>query len=202
MHTRLFIFFVFLGLSASAQDIAISSGWKFKTGDSLGWSSPVYNDGDWASIQVGQPWELQGYTNYDGFGWYRLHVLIPSSIKNKAYLKEKLRFDLGKIDDGDEVYLNGQLIGRNAGRPGDIKQGNYDLQRSYTLLLNDPRILWDKVNVITVRVYDGGGDGGMYAGTYGISVMDVTDYVVIGTNQNPFLFEKNRQVSKKIVLES
>jgi len=185
-----------------AQDISIANGWKFKTGDSLGWSSPVYNDRDWTPIQVGQAWELQGYPNYDGFGWYRLRVVIPSAIRNKSYLKEKLRFDLGKIDDGDEVYLNGALIGRNAGRPGEIKEGNYDLQRSYTLSLGDPRILWDKENIIAVRVYDGGGDGGMYAGIYGISVMDVTDFVTIDISQNPFLFEKNKQVSKKILLES
>lgn len=185
-----------------AQDLAITEGWKFMTGDQPAWSAPTFNDSSWASIHVGASWETQGYTNYDGFGWYRLHIVIPTSIKEKAFLKESLRLDMGKIDDGDEVYLNGFLIGRNAGRGGSIQSGSYDLQRSYTLPLNDPRIHWDKENVIAVRVYDGGGDGGMYDGKYGISVMDVTDYITLNTTDNAFRFEGDKRISKKILLQS
>ena len=101
----------FTSLSLFSQDVNITKGWKFKTGDSSAWSSPTFNDASWAPIEVGKPWEAQGYDNYDGFAWYRLHIVIPSSIKEKSFLKEKLRFDMGKIDDGDEVFLNGSLIG-------------------------------------------------------------------------------------------
>ena len=193
---------LFFSLTAFAQDVNITKGWKFKTGDQPEWSTAAFNDSSWSPIQIGKPWEEQGYANYDGFAWYRLHIIIPSSIKEKAFLKEKLRFDLGKIDDGDDVYLNGSLIGRNAGKGGDIKQGSYDVQRAYTLLLTDRRILWDKENVIAVRVWDHGGDGGMYDGKYGISVMDVTDYIVINTNDNNFQFGADKKVSKKIILQS
>src|SRR5580692_6596186 len=158
-----------LSVTGHAQDLGITEGWKFKTGDQPAWSAPTFPDSSWAPIHVGASWESQGYANYDGFAWYRLHIVIPSSIKEKAFLKETLRLDMGKIDDGDEVYLNGFLMGRNAGRGGSIQSGSYDLQRTYTLPLNDPRIHWDKENVIAVRVYDGGGDGGMYDGKYGIS---------------------------------
>lgn len=192
---------LFISINACAQDVSITNGWKFKTGDSNAYALPSYNDNDWSAINVGKSWESEGFTNYDGFAWYRLRVVIPSSIKDKAFLKEKIRFDLGKIDDGDEMFLNGSFIGRNGGRSMDIKQGNYDVQRSYTVPFNDPRILWDKENVIAVRVYDHGGDGGMYAGKYGISVMDVNDYIIINTNDNSFQFN-NKQVSKKIILQS
>jgi alpha-galactosidase len=196
------LFAWFIPIIVSGQDISINQGWKFKTGDDGAWSKPDFNDSGWSPISIGKSWEAQGYDNYDGFAWYRLHIVIPSAIKEKAFIKERLRFDLGMIDDGDEVYLNGSLIGKNAGRPGDIKQGIYDVQRSYNLLLTDPRIHWDRENLIAVRVWDGGGDGGMYDGKYGISIMDLTDFIVINTNDNPFRYSPGRKISKKIILQS
>ena len=186
----------------SAQDLAISKGWKFKTGDEPQWASPSFNDSSWSPINIGAPWEFQGYANYNGFAWYRMHIVIPSSIKDKAFLKEKIRFDLGKIDDGDEVYLNGNLIGRNGGRGGTIQNGQWDLPRSYTLNLSDPRIHWDQDNLIAVRVYDKEADGGMFEGGYGITVLDVTDFVKVNISANDFHFQPGRQVSKKILLQS
>jgi alpha-galactosidase len=175
------ILFLLISRALFSQDVSINNGWKFKTGDSAAYASVKFNDNDWAPIKIGQPWETQGYEKYDGFAWYRNRIVIPSSLLEKSFLKEKIRFDLGKIDDGDEVYLNGSLIGRNAGRNIDIRSGPYDVQRSYTLSLNDARILWDRENVIAVRVFDHGGDGGMYDGKYGVSVMDVTDYISLNT---------------------
>src|SRR5580658_3708964 len=198
----LFVAGLFFISSSLFSQVDITKGWKFKTGDSAVWSSPTFNDSSWAPIEIGKPWEAQGYDNYDGFAWYRLHIVIPSSIKDKAFLKEKLRFDLGKIDDGDEVFLNGSFVGVNGGKTNNIRQGSYDLQRSYAISLNDPRIKWDKENVIAVRVWDGGGDGGMYDGKYGITVMDVTDYVLINTGDNDFVFPTEKKVSKKILLQS
>jgi alpha-galactosidase len=184
-----------------AQDLSLAGTWKFSTGDQASWAQPTFNDSAWSAIRVGAPWEQQGYKDYDGFAWYRLHIVIPSSIKEKAFLKEKLRINLGKIDDGDHVFLNGLLIGQNGGQGGAIETGNWETQRSYLLPLNDPRIRWDKENVIAVRVYDHGGNGGMYDGPYAISVMDVTDYIGINTT-NDFHFTGSRQCSKKVILQS
>src|SRR5579862_5792364 len=192
---------VFVSTVVGAQ-IDVTKGWKFKTGDSADYASPAYNDSAWAPIEVNKPWEAQGYDRYDGFAWYRLHVVIPSSIKNQAFLKEKLKIDLGMIDDGDEAFLNGGFIGRNAGKSGDIKSGPYDAQRTYTIPLNDPRIHWDKENLIAVRVWDGGGDGGMWGGKYGIAVADLTDYVLIDISDSAFRFIDNKKVTKTILLKS
>jgi alpha-galactosidase len=201
MVARIFIL-LFIACSVHAQDISIQNGWKFKTGDDPNWSKPAYDDADWKPIEIGKSWENQGYDRYDGFAWYRLHVIIPSSIRDKSFLKEKLVFELGKIDDGDEVFLNGAMIGMNGGKAGEIKNGPYDVQRSYTLSLRDPRILWDKDNVIAVRVFDHGGDGGMYEGKYGISVLDLTSYVEIDAWNSGFKFPAVRKISKKITLRS
>jgi hypothetical protein len=197
-----FLLFLFFASTLHAQDISIQNGWKFKTGDDLNWSKPAYDDAGWASIEIGKSWENQGYDRYDGFAWYRLHVFIPYSIRDKSYLKEKLVFELGKIDDGDEVYLNGAMIGINGGKAGDIKNGPYDVQRSYTLNLKDPRILWDKENLIAVRVYDHGGDGGMYEGKYGISVLDLPSYIDIDAGDADFKFPSANKISKRITLKS
>ena len=199
---RYLLIFIIVSTFAEAQDVPITQGWKFKTGDQPEWTAADFNDKDWQNIEVGKPWEEQGHPGYDGFAWYRLHVVIPSSIRKKSFLKEKLRFDLGKIDDGDEVYLNGSPIGKNAGNFGDIKTGPYDQQRSYTISLNDRRINWDKENVIAVRVWDGGGDGGLYEGVYGISVVDLPDYILINNSDNDFVFKPGNRVSKKIILQS
>src|SRR5665647_528771 len=125
-----------LFLKAVAQEISIEKGWKFTTGDSSQWASPNYNDHNWKPIDITRNWEAQGYPNYDGFGWYRLHVVIPSSIKEKSYLKDSIRLDLGIIDDNDEVYLNGKLIAEYGGKGGDIKTPQYG-PRSYTIAANN-----------------------------------------------------------------
>jgi len=167
-----------LFFKSGAQDLQIDKGWKFSIGDSSVWASPSYNDQNWKPINVSLNWEAQGYPDYDGFGWYRLHVVIPSSLKDHAYLKDSVRIDLGIVDDNDEVYLNGTLIGEYGGKGGDIKTSHYG-PRTYVIAANNPAILWDKNNVLAVRIFDTGGDGGLYGDTHKISVADVMDNATI-----------------------
>jgi len=187
-----------LTTSANAQGVSLESGWKFTTGDSAQWASPGYNDQNWKPIDVHRPWEQQGYDKYDGFGWYRLHVTIPSSLKDKAYLKDSIRFNLGVIDDNDEVYLNGKRIAAYGGlKNGNIKVSNYG-PRSYTLAANNPAILWDKENVLAIRIFDTGGDGGIYGEKHFIEMSNLTDNV--GTTDVPFDFGANNTLSKSFKL--
>jgi len=168
----------------SAQQVSLEKGWKFSMGDSAQWASPTYNDQNWKPIDVQRPWEQQGYDKYDGFGWYRVHVLIPSSLKDKAYLKDSIRLNLGVIDDNDEVYLNGKLIAAYGGdKNGSIKKGNYG-PRSYTLAVNNPAILWDKENVLAIRIFDTGGDGGIYGEQHYIAMSSLMDNVSINTDES------------------
>jgi hypothetical protein len=127
-------------------------------------------------------------------------VLIPSSIKEKTFLKDSLRIDLGQVGSGDEVYLNGKLIGRNARRSSNIKTGRRG-PRSYLIAANDPAILWDKENVIAIRVWNNNGPGGLLAGDYAINIVDVTDLATINTD-NSFVFNGNNEITKKILLQS
>jgi alpha-galactosidase len=201
IRLRLLLAFCCFGLGASAQ-MDLSRGWTFRTGDDPSWTGPNVGDSNWKPIEVGKQWEVQGYTGYDGYAWYRLHINIPSALKDSSFLKESLRFDLGKIDDGDQVFLNGKLIGQNAGKTNDITQGQYDLERIYTVPLDDASIHWNQDNVIAVRVYDHGGDGGMYDGRYTLAASDVTDFVTIDYQSYQFKFRTPHLVRKNIALKS
>ena len=183
---------------ASAQEISIDKGWKFAIGDSTQWASPAYNDTNWKPISLTSDWESQGYPNTDGFGWYRSHLVIPSSLKEKSYLKDSLRITFNNVDDNDEVYLNGQLVAKYGGKTGDIKNGNYG-PRSYTIAANNPAILWDKENVLAIRIFDTGGQGGLYGEKFTIGMADVMDPVSINTDAD-FTYGDNNSLNKSIKL--
>ncbi|TWJ01563.1 putative Ig domain-containing protein [Mucilaginibacter frigoritolerans] len=186
-------------LKAAAQGISINEGWKFKTGDSTQWATPNYNDQHWKSIDVTHNWEIQGYPDYDGFGWYRLHVVIPSTLKEKSYLKDSIRINLGVVDDNDEVYLNGKLIAKYGGKRGPITISNYG-PRNYTIAANNPAILWDKENILAVRIFDTGGDGGLYGIQHQITMAGVMDNAAINTDADYIYDDEKIGLSKSIKL--
>lgn len=152
-----------------ALDLNLSGYWKFKIGDNHRWKEREFVDQDWDQVIVPLFWEVQGYQNYDGFAWYRKKFKLPSSYKN-----ERLILLLGIIDDLDETYLNGHLIGRT-GRMDingvDTNLENYWRElRTYSLPASYLR--YDADNVIAVRVYDGRVKGGIYDGPVGIITRD------------------------------
>jgi len=141
-------------------DIHLSGFWKFKADDDPSFKDSKYNDNDWDEILVPSEWENQGYKGYDGFGWYRKTFNLTKTIKD-----EKIVVLLGKIDDVDEAYLNGNLIGGT----GDIEDSDDgDYWRSLRGYLVSKDLLNRRKNVIAVRVYDDSGDGGIYEGPVGI----------------------------------
>ena len=86
--------------------IKLNRKWKFHTGDNNAWKSPDYNDAGWKTISVPSSWENEGYNNYDGYAWYRIKFRWP-----KNFIYGDLYLSLGKIDDIDDVYVNGKFIG-------------------------------------------------------------------------------------------
>ena len=176
--------------------LSLTGGWKFKSGDNLQWASPGFDDDAWQPMAAGQLWESQGFEGYDGYGWYRIRVFIPSSLKKNAYFKDSLQFSIGKIDDNDQTFLNGEPLGSDgktvekpgAGFAGNI-EGNrsaYSIFRNYVIAANDPRILWDRDNIIAIRVNDTGGGGGLYTPGPSISMVDLKDYITFDIHSEPF----------------
>ena len=67
----------------------------------------------------------------------------------------------------------------------------WDYERRYVLSVDDPRILWDKENVIAVRVFDQGGQGGLYTGNQKLSMVNIKEYLSFDNRSNPFLFTES-----------
>jgi len=148
-----------------APEISFAGQWRFKTGDSEQWLDPSFDDRSWDQIFAPAYWETQGYARYDGMAWYRLHFKIPAELEGKT-----LVVLLGKIDDLDETYINGEEIGRTGrirSNPRRSSRNNeYNEFREYTIPTG--LLKAGKDNVIAVRVYDCGGEGGIYEGPIGV----------------------------------
>jgi sialate O-acetylesterase len=156
-----------IGIYESLQkppfDIILTGIWNFRLGDNPEYKKTDYNDSKWAKITVPRNWESQGYPDYDGFAWYRRTCYVPASLT-----KEKVVVVMGKIDDLDEVYINGTYIGTQKGL---IDNNRYDVSQYNKLrvyYIDGSLFTPDKQNVIAVRVYDSGGYGGIYEGPVGI----------------------------------
>ncbi len=191
--------------------IELNSGWRFKDADNLAFAKPDFDDSNWDSISVNKTWDKQGYPQSLKFAWYRVKVVIPSSLKKQATLKDSLIFHLGKIDDLDQVFLNGSLIGENT-RPvppntepknsfKDSKIMYWDVSRRYALSVNDPRIHWDKPNVLAIRVYNWNGPGGIYSGDLYLAMPEISEYFRLNFQRNQFAF-KNGQAEKKFEVKN
>ncbi len=112
----------------------------------------------WRKIKAGKYWEHQGLANYDGFAWYRrsFDLVAPEGAG-------ELTLMLGRIDDQDEVFLNGTLIGSTGGE--DAETEYWRERRNYQF---PSSLLRATGNVLTVRVYDEAQTGGIYTGPVGI----------------------------------
>ncbi len=134
--------------------------WKFTIGDNKSWASDRYNDFDWEQIYAPAAWEDKGFHGYDGYAWYRKTIKLYNQ-----YPKDELFLCLGYIDDVDEVYFNGELIGFSGQFPPSL-QTAYNAYRRYRIPKDLLRT--DRPNVIAVRVYDSHISGGIVKGDIGI----------------------------------
>lgn len=141
--------------------LGLEGVWSFREGDNAQWKNRYYNDADWDQVVVPSPWENQGYRRYDGYAWYRRTVRFTED-----YMKEPMVLVLGKIDDFDQTFLNGKMIGHtNDGRPYGHSQ-SYDKIRVYDI--PQELIKVEQTNTIAIRVLDIGNYGGIYDGPIGI----------------------------------
>lgn len=160
-------------------DVDLEGYWKFSTGDNMAWLSPQFDDSNWGSIVVPGNWEDQVSSTYDGFGWYRKQFKAPAAEASRRYV-----LVVGKIDDLDEVYVNGRLVGRTGTiyeKTSHIKL-NWEFNSERIYYLNAEDIVPAKVNTIAIRVYDGGGEGGIYTGTVGL--VEIRKFVAYWRGRN------------------
>lgn len=140
--------------------VSLKGTWKFTVGDDLKWANYDYNDADWDYVNVPNSWESNGFDEYNGYAWYRKKFQISSSVDDRS-----LFIVLGKIDDVDQVYFNGHLIGATGIFPPLVKTA-YDVRRKYHI--PEDIINYNGTNVVAVRVYDEYAGGGIVDGPVGI----------------------------------
>lgn len=153
-----------LCLSAQAPTLQkvldLTGQWKFRIGDKMDWISPHLEDQNWENIKVPSEWEAQGYHGYDGYAWYRKTFEGTKTARfNNIYL------NMGYIDDVDQVYINGHLVGFSGGFPPNFSTA-YNGRRLYRI----PKEILNPAgtNVIAVRVFDTIQGGGIVSGDLGL----------------------------------
>lgn len=165
-------------LSAQAQKVTVSEA-RFQTGDNVAWSRPNFDDSGWETVPVGQLWTEFGVKNPNNYAWYRMRVVIPKSVLSDAYSKDFVKVSVAKVDDCDETFVNGKLVGKTGSMPND-KNGYrmaYDDLREY--IVPTGLIKWNQENVIAVRVYNGNDPGGIYDGVVSVGPVTLEDVVDI-----------------------
>ena len=179
-----YIIFIYLIISilnfANAQKLSISKNWKFQKGDDLAFKNENFDDKNWQKINIGKTWEEElNEPDYDGFGWYRWQQIIPSSLKKEATKYGGFILQLGKIDDADQTFFNGELLGET-GKVSPEDGTAWATQRKYIIPLG--KIKWNAPNTIAVRVWDSGGGGGLYGGDYEFEPLSWKDKVDVEIN--------------------
>ena len=113
-------------------------------GNTAVWAGPDFDDSAWRSIPL--PCKVQElWPGVNGIYWYRKQIDIPAS-----WAGQNLTLCLGPVDDFDETFWNGELVGT-----GRI----WNKTREYTI---PGRLVKEGKAVICIRNTDDHGDGGLY----------------------------------------
>ena len=124
--------------------------WKFRQDESdhpqqhRTYAAPDFDDSDWATIDIGQAWEDQGYRGYDEGAWYRAKIKVDAEEGRPVLMA------FGGIDKDAYVYVNGQWVGQH-------RVWNWP----FILDISD-QVVRDGENVVALYVYDGKNMGGVY----------------------------------------
>lgn len=149
------------------RKIDLAGDWAFSIGDNASWLSPEFNDANWEKVIVPGDWESSGFNGYDGYAVYRYHF------DGRLLRQGDTHFlILGYIDDVDETFLNGTMIGRSGNFPPRYRTA-YNTSRKYHLPTES--INFEGDNVLAVRVFDEGLSGGIVRGKTGIYVTSASE---------------------------
>lgn len=143
-------------------EIDLGGTWKFTKGDSAEYSDPDFDDSGWQDLTV--PEDGAEWSDYDGYGWYRLDFELPADAD-----ATNLVASLGYLDDVDEAYLNGVRIGGSGQFPPNARSKWFE-RRLYPVPADAP--VFGGTNTLAVRLYDMSGGGGWYQGPIGLYSKD------------------------------
>lgn len=128
---------------------------RFNEGIIYGWYQPEYNDKYWETKNTYYLWDQQDAPedekghDYDGYGWYRFWVEIPSDWKNKP-----VHLYCGGVINEGWVWVNGEYAGHKSHKIWWM--GGHDFDLDITNLIKPGK------NLITIRVLNEAEIGGLY----------------------------------------
>lgn len=108
------------------------------------WAAPELDTKDWSTMSLPELWESE-LPGFDGIIWYRKTINLPASWASAAAM-----LSVGKVDDEDQTWVNGTLVGQTA---------QYNAPRKYEVPAD---VLTAGNNTITIRAFDTGGGGGVW----------------------------------------
>ena len=132
-------------INSGQQDRLLDRWYQTKDpGTAKAWHSPQTDVSAWKEAVLPSEFEQVGLQNYDGIVWFQRVFDVPAAWAGKG-----LVLSLGPIDDFDATWVNGVMVGA---------MERWDAPRVY-------KVPGDLVkagsNVITIRVLDTGGGGGL-----------------------------------------
>ena len=117
---------------------------KKDVGTQKGWNHLETPNAGWQNVSGALTFEQNGLGKFDGVVWFRREFAVSEN-----WIGKNLQLQLGRIDDYDTTYVNGAKIGQTH---------RVEQPRSYAI---PAALLKPGKNVLTVRVLDTGGDGGL-----------------------------------------
>ncbi len=107
------------------------------------WATSNLDDSTWKTMKLPSFFDSNGLGNFDGVVWFRKKITVQDN---------NVDFSLSYYaDDEDMIWVNGNYIGETKG---------YNVERHYTI---PAKFLKKGENIITIRVFDGAGNGGVYS---------------------------------------
>ena len=126
-------------------------GWSDESKIKEGWGKPEFDDSSWQTLEVPGMFQEQGL-KFNATIWYRKTFEVTEQLLGELNGGEAT-LNLGSIDDFDQTFVNGQLVGTTDENTPSFWQA----QRVYKLPKGSLKV---GVNTIAVRVHDHGGSGG------------------------------------------
>ncbi len=117
------------------------------------WFAENFDDSSWKEIPFPCYWQDAGLAEvgYRGAGWYRTAFTVPPKSLPKG-TRLMLRFE--GVDAAARVYVNGRLAGEHKFAPGRSWQQPFELDVTNCAKTGK--------NSLAIRVFTGGGKGGVY----------------------------------------
>ncbi|HDP68546.1 MAG TPA: hypothetical protein ENN20_08620 [Candidatus Marinimicrobia bacterium] len=139
------------------------------------WISAELDDSDWQTMNLPGSWESAGLPDFDGTVWFRKHFTVPED-----FLGKELLFDLGPVDDMDRTFINGKRVGEVQER------GKYKVSREYPIPAD---LLKPGDNVVSIRVTDYEGSGGIYGDSDHLRIVTAENQRVVADLSGEWLYK-------------